>query len=134
MAGRSPTREQLKQAESEQFLAHVKAALDEAHGAAAAAAQSFMKSAKRTPEGHIADYCGGAWVGVYKPSYKLRTALKSLGEIERGDQGAWEISQFSKHADTQSVTAHAEACRAACGVLRERLGDEGEFFARSYVT
>ena len=134
MATRPPTRKQLKQAESERFFTHVKATLDEAHRAAAKAAEEFMRTSKRTPDGHIADYCGGAWVVVYKPSYRLRTTLKSLGEIERGHQGAWEVSRFFKHANTQSVTAHEEACRAACGVLRERLSGEGEFFAKSYLT
>jgi hypothetical protein len=76
---------------------------------------------------------GGASVIVYKPSYRLRTALKGLGEIEKGYKGAWDISNFSKHVTEQSMTAHETACQAACHVLRARWQGEGEFFMRSYI-
>ena len=41
----------------------------------------FAKTAERTPEGRIVDVFGGAWVAVHKPSYRLRTALKTLGRF-----------------------------------------------------
>jgi hypothetical protein len=134
MVKRVPTRKQLKQAESERFLAHVKATLDEAHEAASKVAEKFMKTAKRAPDGHISDLCDGAWVVVYKPSHRLRTALKSLGEIEKGYRGAWGISQFRTYAKTQSVTAHERACEAARGVLKNAFPDDGEFYVKSYLS
>ena len=49
------------------------------------------------------------------------TALKTLGEIERGDGGSWIISNFSRAViKEQSVTAHSVACDAARTILESK--------------
>ena len=135
MTERRPTRKEAKQAERDAYAAHVRSALEDAHLAAEAAFARFMQSAPLTPDGFVGDLCGGAMVGVYKPSYRLRTTLQAIGEIEKDYKGAWYISNFSRHViRQQSITAHEETCRAACAVLQERLSGEGQFFARRYMT
>jgi len=49
---------------SEKFTAYVKSVLAEAHVAVTAAAAEFIKSAKRTPDGQVADPCGNGAVFV----------------------------------------------------------------------
>ena len=115
------------------YLVLVRDALETAHAAASAAFLEFAKTAERTPEGRIVDVFGGAWVIVYKPSYRFRSALKTLGEIERGDGGAWIFSNFGRHVvKEQSVMAHRIACEAACAILRRSFPDDGEFFTHSF--
>ena len=65
------THMEAKRAETEAFAALVKAALDEAHKAAAAAFAEFARAAEKTPDGRINDLCGGAAVIVRKPSYRF---------------------------------------------------------------
>jgi hypothetical protein len=115
-----------------EYLVLVKDALQVGHVAAATAYAEFEKTAERTPEGRIVDVFGGAWVAVHKPSYRLRTALKTLGEIEKNDRGSWCISNFTKQVGEQSVTAHRIACEAACTILKKRFSDDGEFFTHSF--
>ena len=123
-----------KAADAAVFLTLVRAALDEAHREASAAFSEFVTKAKRTSEGHIADVCGGAWVALIKPSYKLRTALQGLGQIESGPRpGLWSVSTFPKQVTEQSVTAQEIACKSACEVLNRRLGGEGSFTVHTYI-
>jgi hypothetical protein len=123
-----------KAAASAAYLDSVKGALEAGHAAAWTAYAEFAKTAERTPEGRIADVLGAAWVSVYKPSYRLRAALKALGEVETDGRGTWIVSNFDKHANEQSVTAHRIACEAACAILKERFPDDGEFLTHSYRT
>ena len=133
MADRKMTRQEAKKAEAEKFTAYVKSVLAEAHAAATAAAAEFIKSAKRTPDGQVADLCGNGTVFVFKPSYRLRETLKALGEVTRDYDGAWHISNFSSRVGSQSVTAHEKACAASCEVLKRAFPGEGEFFARARI-
>jgi hypothetical protein len=105
--------------------------LDQAHAAAAAAFANFMKTAELSPEGLVIDVCGWATVVVFKPSYRFREGMKTLGEIERDYVGAWHISNFYKHVNQQSVTAHRITCEAACVIFKRHCPGEGEFFATS---
>ncbi len=134
MAERKMTRQEAKKVEAEKYTAYVKSVLAEAHAAAGEAAAKYIKSANRTPDGHVADLCGGGTVVVYKPSYRLRETLKALEEVTRDYDGAWHISNFYSQVSSQSVIAHEKACGAACEVFRRRFPDEGEFFARTYLT
>lgn len=115
-----------------EYLILVNDALQVGHVAAATAYAEFAKTAERTPEGRIVDVFGGAWVAVHKPSYRLRTALKILGEIEKNDRGSWCVSNFTKQVAEQSATAHRVACDAACAILKQRLSEDGEFFTHSF--
>ncbi len=133
MAERKMTRKEAKKAEAEKYTAYVKSVLAEAHAAATAAAAKFIKSAKRTPKGHVADLCGSGTVVVYKPSYRLRETLKALGEVTRDYDGAWHISNFCSQIGSQSVTAHEKACTASCEVVKRAFPGEGEFYARSRI-
>lgn len=128
---RISTRKETKIAETVAYLGRVKSALDEAHIAARAAFESFKKTAELTPDGHIVDVFGSASVVVYKPSYKLRTALKSMNEVMHDYNGAWHISNFTKRVTSQSVTAQRIACEAACAVLERHFPNEGEFITQS---
>jgi hypothetical protein len=125
------TLKEAKAAKAAKDLAEAKAALDEAHAAATKAFLDFKKTAKIAKEGYIIDSCGYADVVVYKPSYRLRTTLKALGEIEKSHGGAWSVSNFTKSVKEQSITANEVACQAACEVLKRRFPGEGEFFATS---
>jgi hypothetical protein len=128
-------RKDTKQAETEAYTARVKAALEEAHEAAEAAVAEFMTTAEFNAQGLVLDSCGGASVIVRKPSYRLRTALKALGEITPGDTvGAWSISRFGKHVkQQQSITAEERACEAARKVLERHFPGEGKFYAKSHL-
>jgi hypothetical protein len=131
MSGRILTRKEAKKAEVDLNLARLRAVLDEAHAAAATAFAEFMKDAELSPEGLVIDVCGWAAVVVFKPSYRFREGMKALEEIQRDYVGAWHISNFNKHVNQQSVTAHRIACEAACAVFKRRCSGEGEFFATS---
>jgi hypothetical protein len=119
----------------QQKISEVRAALDEAHVAAAAAVAEFLRTARFTPEGFVADGIGSAFVIAYNLRPRLRIALKSLGEIERGDRGAWIISNFSKHATgkaSQSISANRTACEAARAVLTKHFPGEADFYAPGF--
>jgi hypothetical protein len=131
MNGRSLTRKEAKKAAVDMNLARLRAILDEAHDAAAAAFAEFIKNAPLSSEGLVIDACGWAAVVVFKPSYRFREGMKALGEIDRDYVGAWHISNFTKHVRSQSLTAHRIACEAACAVLQRRCPGEGHFFAKS---
>lgn len=133
MDERKMTRREAKKAEAEKYTCYVKSVLAEAHAAATAAAAEFVKSAERTPDGHVADLCGNGTVFVFKPSYRLRETLKALGEVARDYNGAWHISNFCSQIGSQSATAHEKACAAACEVLKGAFPGEGEFYARSRI-
>jgi hypothetical protein len=130
------TRKEAKKAETEKFLAYVKSAIDEAHMAAAKAANEFVASIKLDKDGMVADICGSASVLVYKPSYRLREALKQLDEVQKWHGGGWNISHFWKDVPSvacQSITAHERACGAARKIFEARFPGEGEFFAPARV-
>jgi hypothetical protein len=133
MKGRNPTRKEAKKAEADANLVRLRAILNEAHAAAGAAFSEFMKSAPLSPDGLVIDVCGWYSVIVFKPSYQFREGMKRLGEIERDYDGAWHISNFTKHINQQSITAHRVACEAACAVLKQRCPGQGEFFARGRI-
>jgi hypothetical protein len=130
--GKPETQRKQAAVAASEYLVLVKDALQVGHVAAATAYAEFAKTAERTPEGRIVDVFGGAWVAVHKPSYRLRTALKTLGEIEKNDRGSWCISDFAKQVSEQSVTAHRRACEAACAILKQRFPEDGEFFTHSF--
>ena len=127
------TRKEAKRAEAEAYLALVRSTLQEAHGAATAAFADFMRSTPLTPEGHVMELCGSADVIAYKLSYRLRTALKALNEIERADGGAWCVSNFTRSVNQQAITARRVACDAAKAILVRAFPGEGEFYTRSRV-
>lgn len=125
-----------KRVETEAFKARVRSVLDKATTAAVNAAAEYAKTAKRTPEGFIADVCGGGYVVVYKLSYRLRTTLKALEEIQPPSyHGGWalRLNWHRPGGAGQSYTANDLACRAACEILKAELGDEGEFYPKSYI-
>jgi hypothetical protein len=120
-----------KKEETERFEVLVRAALTDAHAAAAAAFAEFMKTAPLHPEGYVNDVCGSATVVVYNPSYRLRNALKALNEVRQDHERGWWISDFSRNVRSQSKTANETACRAARDVLREAFVGEGEFYVKN---
>jgi hypothetical protein len=122
-----------KKAQSAAFVETVRVAIEDAHAAAKTAYEEFAKTANKSKEGHILDACGTASVVVYTPSYRLREALKQLGEVTQGYQGAWTVSNFGKHVNDQSITAHEKACEAACAVLKARFPEDGRFYATSRI-
>ncbi|MER9064123.1 hypothetical protein [Mesorhizobium sp. M0500] len=123
-----------KKAEAAKFEARVKSVLVDAHAAAKAAYEDFANTADRTPEGHIKDSCGGGYVVVYKPSYRLRTTLKKMNEIIQGYGGGWHVSHFTKEVHSQSVTAGVKAAEAAREILHREFGlTDGEFYTESYI-
>jgi hypothetical protein len=126
-----------KRKEHALYISKVQSALVEAHAAAEAAVADFMQSAQLNGEGLVIDGMGAAFVTAYRLKPRLRLALKSLREIERGDRGAWIVSNFSRHvpkAACQSITAHRNACSAAAKILSQNLEGDGEFFAHGYDT
>jgi hypothetical protein len=124
----SLTRKQVKQAEADGYLACVKSALDDAHGAAVDACAEIMRTVPRTPDGLVNDAFGSGFVAVYKPSYQLRVALRALAALEGRDQGLWAVSDFERHVKSRSVGAYRATCDAACAVLNAHLVGAGEFY------
>ncbi len=110
MAERKMTRQEAKKVEAEKYTAYVKSVLAEAHAAAGEAAAKYIKSANRTPDGHVADLCGGGTVVVYKPSYRLRETLKALEEVRHDYDGAWRWT-IRGHKDRQTFrNVHPNRC------------------------
>ena len=97
---------------AKKFIAHVNVVLDEAQAAAAAAFSNFVATANLDKTGHPIDSMGSGDIIVFKPSYRLREALKALGEVQRDNDGAWWISNFRKYGN-QSLTAAEKTCEAA---------------------
>jgi len=119
------------------YISKVQSALAEAHAAAGAAVADFMQSAQLNHQGFVIDTFGAAFVIAYRLKPRLRLALKSIGEIERGDRGTWIVSNFSRpdpKVACQSITAHRSACSAAANILSLRFVGDGEFLARGYDT
>jgi hypothetical protein len=94
MAKRRPER-LTKEDGTDEFIDRVKLTLERAHTAAIKAAKDFTEAAQINARGHVVDACGGASVAISKPSYRLRVALESLGELKRGPSGIWHISNFA---------------------------------------
>lgn len=126
------TKKALKEADNAAYLARVQTALAAAKRAAKEAADLFIKDAPKTPEGFVRDTCGTASVVIFNPSYRLRQALKNLGEITPGHRGAWQVSHFATNVHSQSFLAHEKACSAACYVLHRYFPDEQQFFVTTY--
>lgn len=116
------------------FVEEVKRVVQDAHAAADAASTAFAATAKRSPEGHIADACGGAMIKVFKPTYRFREALKSLGLTDGSYGGGWTIRGTWTAVADQSVTLEEKGAQAACEVFRKAFADDGEFYASSYLS
>jgi hypothetical protein len=122
-----------KAAEKVAYEKRVKDALAEAHKAAEDAYLAFKSTAKKAPEGHILDSCGGASVIIYKPSHRFRTTLSGMDAISRGYKGAWTVGGFTRSVNDQSITASEHACDAAAKVLEKHFPEEPTFYMRSYI-
>lgn len=116
------------------FVEEVKRVVAEAHEAAKTASAAFAATAERHPQGYIADLCGGASITVYKVSYRLREALKTLGLTQGSYNGGWHISGRWTDISDQSVTLEMTGAEAARDVLRAAFPDDGEFYATSYLS
>jgi hypothetical protein len=116
------------------FVEHVRRVVSDAHAAADKASEAFAATAKRSPEGHILDASGGARIEVYKPSYRLREALKTLGITHGSFNGSWVIRGKWMSISDQSVTLEETGARAACEVFRKAFAGDGEFYAKSYLS
>ncbi len=128
------TIKEAKRAEAEAYLRRVQTVLEEAHRAAVAAFAEFIEASPlAATDGRMTDLCGSADVIVYKPSCRLRAALKAINEIQRADGGAWCVSNFSRAVNQQGVTARRTACEAARAVLVQHFPGEGDFYAKGVV-
>jgi hypothetical protein len=122
-----------KEADQEAYTAKVRKALQDAHEAARNAADTYIASAKKTPDGHVIDTCGVGNITIFKPSYRFRETLKAMGEISSGYRGAWHISHFSRNVHSQSITAHEVAMNAARDVLQREFPEEPAFYPSVYM-
>jgi hypothetical protein len=113
-----------------EYKQRVTAALEEANDAGNAAATAYIKTAKKTPEGLVLDACGYGSIVLYKPSYPLREALKTVGAVTNYS-GGWHFNNCPLSTGSQSITVNEKAAQAACEVLKRHFPKEGEFFATS---
>lgn len=135
MTGARQAAKEAREAAARRFAEDAADAIAEARAAAKSAYDAFVAQAKRTPQGHIADASGSAYVVVHGLSSRLRRAWQASGEVERTDRGAWAVSNFTLGiVQEQSITAHEVACEAARTVLRQRFPDDGSFFVKSYMS
>jgi hypothetical protein len=128
MTKRTAVHEQPNKATAD-FTAQVRSVLDEAHAAAAAARDEYLRAAKLDPHGHPIDSMGSGDLIVFKPSRRLREALKALGEITKDTDGRWWIANFRVYG-VQSLTAAERTCEAARAVLMRAFPADGDFRAQ----
>lgn len=126
-----------RKAEAEAYTSRVKDALARSHEAAAKAVAEYIKTEKRDQQGFVAGVCGGGYIKLYKPSYRLRETLKALGKIDSSYRGGWALSGYTNdifsHGAGQDYMANHIACNAACEVLAKELAGEGNFYPHSYI-
>jgi hypothetical protein len=100
----------------------------EARAAGLAASQEFVDRQEISPDGHIGDTCGWAFVKVDRPRYHFREALKSFRPGSFGFKAKWTVLGFGQReigkAASQSLTAHEIACNSACAVLQRHFPEE----------
>ena len=85
MAG---TKQAALAAEKEAYVERVRAAIAQAHTAAAESGQAYTAEHPHMVDGRLTDTCGGANVVVFSPSRKFLNALKTCGEVSgEGDAG-----------------------------------------------
>ena len=131
--GTALSKKAIKEAERAAFLDSVRGTLAKAQQAAHEAYEDTVKKLDVKNDGVIRDSCGGAYIKMYQPSYKLRIALKELGEIESSGRDGWVISTPNNYVKHQGVSLQDNACRAACNILKDRLVGEAEFYVHSYT-
>lgn len=116
------------------FVEKVSAALDDARAAALVgyAALKQEHPGLVDAQGDVLAEVGSALLLVSRPSYRLRTALKSLGEIDSPDPnlGGWSIRSLPPHVG-QALIAQEAACRSAARALEAQFPDEGHSWCYS---
>lgn len=123
-----------KKTEEAEYKERVITAFAEAKNAAEEAFKKFRNNSKKTPDGHIIDTCGRAYLEISKPSYKFKNTLKSMGLIKKSYKSTyWTIDSFDKIVTDQSITAHEKAYKAAKVVLEKYFPEEPEIRVSSYI-
>lgn len=115
------------------LVARTQSSLEDAHAAARAAFAGYAAAAPRNADGHLAEPFGRSGVIVYKLSPALRAVLREMDEIRQIHGGAWSVSSFAADASEHGIRALDATCEAACKVLVERLGNEGEFHVQTFL-
>lgn len=77
--------------------------------------------------------CGFARIVAYSVKPPLREILKKLDLAVSDGKGAWNIATLTGSPAAFGIRANAAACDAACGILRQRLGDHAEFYVQSFL-
>lgn len=123
-----------KAVERTEFRERVESVLSEAREASRRASNEYAAKAKRSADGHFTDTCGSATLWVYKPSYRLREALKQVNAIDRWLNGQWEIkADVVEDRKAQGITIREIACKAALAVFEREFPDEGKYSIHSWI-
>lgn len=122
-----------KKTEEAEYKKKVITAFAEAKTAAEEAFEKFRDNSQKTPDGHIVDTCGGAYLKISNPSNKFRKTLKDMNLIEKFNKTYWTIGGFNGVVKDQSITAHEEAYKAAKVVLEKYFPEEPEIRVSSYI-
>ena len=115
-----------------EFQERVSVVLHEAREASRCASSKFATSTKEA----FIETSGSAVLWIYKPSYRLREALKKLNAIDRWMDGQWAIKADvieEKFKPLSGATLREVACRAALEVFEREFPDEGRYSIRSWI-
>ncbi len=117
------------------FTEEVRTALHDACVAAIAGFEAFKQENPSLvdSQGSVLAEIGSTLVLVSRPSYRLRAALKALGEIDSPDPrlGGWSLRSLPPHVG-QALIAQNAACSAAVNVLAEHFPGERHFWCRPW--
>lgn len=107
---------------SSELVESVRQALAEAHVIAEMAAENYLKVAKKTKDGFVADVCGFSNVVIYDSQSDIVDALLQLGEVSVIGGVGYKVSSFGRHgAHTQALSVIEAATNAAAAHLNEKF-------------
>ena len=109
------------------YVDSIRAILKEAHEAAGAAFISYMRSIDQPQPDYALEAYGPCAVLARDLNVPLRNALRMLGALKDRPDGSWIVSDFEKHAKSNSGVAHRHVCDAACAILAKKTRGEGTF-------
>lgn len=113
------------------FRQLVESAVAQARSASLEATARFIERCRET--GHVTDGAGMAVLWVYKPTYRLRRALKSQNAIERYHSGYWSIDGVSVAERGWGAALWEVGCEAALKVFELTLPDDGIYSIHSWT-
>lgn len=108
---------------SPDLVERIKAAVERAKAVSERAAGEFLVTARRTPSGHVADVCGGAWVVTDDSTSSVTAGLLACSLARPMGGEYYIVDAIGKAKGEQALSYHEAAATAACESLCADLGD-----------